>query len=89
MYPSLCPQSRADQEPGKGEGPPSPPLQLTKTAAREPGEPGACSGNEGKRTQRKSGGGGGRAEGVEERERQRRRNKTPSPGPCPHLWVAS
>lgn len=34
-YASLCPCSRAEREPGKGEGPPSPPLQLTKTAAQE------------------------------------------------------
>lgn len=36
VYPSLCPCSRAEREPGKGEGPRSPPLQLTKTAAQEP-----------------------------------------------------
>lgn len=36
-YPSLGPCSGAEQEPGKGEGPPSPPLQLTKTAAQELG----------------------------------------------------
>lgn len=53
--PSLCPCSRADREPGKGEGRPS--IQLTKTAVQELDSPSRV--REVKATKRDRGGGGG------------------------------